>query len=99
MTPEPYLVWDRGAPAAAQFVMSVCRTVDYWSPRGRTCLVELDNLTSRQSKSKGYGDTIMAAIDLLAKRKIVTYEAGVVTVPLIFKPSIQGKLTRNRPPE
>ena len=94
--PDPFLAWEGND---AQWIISICKCVDYWSPRGRTCLVELDTLTSKRAKTKGYGDAIMKAIDSLVKRKIIEYESGVITIPKIFKPEIAGKLTRNRPPE
>ena len=97
--PDPFLVWDGGVKSAAESVISMCKTVEYWSPRGRTCLVELDALTGRGSKTKGYGDAIMAAVTLLEKRKIITYHQGVITIDKIHKPEIEGKLTRNRPAE
>ena len=96
--PDPFLNWAQHG-RSAQCVVEMCKCVDYWSPRGRTCLVELDALTSRRAKTRGYGDAIMSAIETLLKRKIVEYDSGVITIPKIFKPEIAGKLTRNRRPE
>ena len=67
LPPEPFLTWESNE---AQWIISMCKCVDYWSPRGRTCLAELDTLTSRRVKVKGYGDDIMRAVDKLVKRKL-----------------------------
>ena len=96
--PDPFLLWEGTPGKHAGWIVAICKCIEYWSPRGRTCIVELDSLTSPRAH-RSYGDAILAGIDQLVKRKIVTYEAGVVTIPKIFKPELQGKLARNRAPE
>ena len=92
--PKPHLLWDARHPAA--IITDFLGTEVLWSPRGRTCVAELEAMTDPAARGWA-GAEIERGIRYLVKKKGCTFEDGVLTYPKIYRPGRSGALSRMRP--